>query len=130
MADIRKKLEEHEKRISILEDLNRSEPEAVRKELSVKEFLLEKRPKDDIQKTLGIGYYLEKYRKTRPFNVKDLTDGFQAAKEKIPGNMSDKVAKNIQKGYMMPMKEKKDKLFAYQLTNSGEKYVESGFKGE
>ncbi len=130
IRDILSKLEEHEKKISKLERLFEAKPEAGKKETSLKEFILSKKPKNDIQRTLAIGYYLEKHAGLTSFNVRDLDEGFRAAKEKVPKNMPDKVQKNISKGHMMEAKEKKDNIKAYVLTNSGEKCVENGFKKE
>ena len=109
---------------------NKSNEKPVPKQTSVKEFILQKNPKDEIQKTLTIGYFLEKYEKLPTFNVKDLAIGFERAKEKIPSNINDKVNKNIAKGYMMEAQERKDNFTAWILTNSGEKFVDQNFKEE
>jgi len=124
MKDIMKKLEEHERRISALESTPAKKIQAEGKRLSVKEFLLTKKPGDDVQRTLVIGYYLEHFESMDSFNIRDLADGFRAAKEPPPININDKVNLNIRKGYMMEAKEKKDKSKAWVLTNSGEKFVE------
>lgn len=128
IMEIKKKLEEHEERISKLESSFQAKPEAVKKEVSVKEFIISKKPKNDVQKTLAIGYYLEKYRDFSSFNAKDLEEGFRAAKEKAPENINHRVIKNIEKGHMMEAGQKKDNLKAWVLTNSGEQSVESGFE--
>jgi hypothetical protein len=128
IMEIKKKLKEHEKRISELESLFQKEPETVKKKISIKEFILSKKPKNDVQKTLAGGYYLEKYENFSSFNVKDLKKVFIAAREKVPKNIGDKVQLNIKKGHMVESKEKKDNLKAWILTNSGEKYIESDFK--
>lgn len=129
--EIKRKLEEHEKRISHLERLFQDKPETVKKKISLKEFILSKKPKDDNQKTLAIGYYLEKHEGLPSFNVKDLESGFRAAKESPPDNINDKVNQNIKKkGYMAKAKEKKDKFNAWYLTNSGEEYVENSFESK
>jgi len=95
---------------------------------SVRHFILEKSPTDDVQRTLVIGYYLEKHAEYKSFNAKDIEKGFVEAREKVPGNVSDKVLKNVWKGTMMQVQEDKDGLKAYVLTNAGTKFVESGFK--
>ena len=128
--DIKKILYDHERRIQKLEKLLEQKPVQTKKQTSIKEFILAKKPKDDVEKTLTIGYYLENFRSMSSFNVKDLEDGFREAKEKIPVNINDKVAKNIQKGYMMDVKKKKDKLKAWTLTSTGERFVENGLKKE
>lgn len=128
--EISKILKDHEMRISQLESLFRSKPESVKKNLSIKEFILSKSPKYDVQKTLVIGYYLEKYDGLSSFNVKDIENAFRAAKETVPDNINYKIFKNIEKGYMMESKEKKDNLKSWTLTNSGEMFVESNLKEE
>ena len=95
---------------------------------SIRHFILEKSPTDDVQRTLAIGYFLEKHADCKSFNAKDIEKGFVEAREKVPGNVSDKVLKNVWKGTMMQVQEDKDGLKAYVLTNAGTKFVESGFK--
>jgi len=130
VLQIKKQLEDHEKRLSELETLLQAKPEVGRKEVAIKELILAKKPKNDVQKALAIGYYLEKYQGLSCFNVRDLEDGFRGAKEKVPQNVSDKVQINVRKGHMMETKGKKNDLKAYVLTNSGEKFVENDFKKE
>ena len=130
IMEIKKKLEEHDDRISKLEGLLQKKPEVAKKKISIKEFILSKKPKKDVQKTLAIGYYLEKYEGLYSFTAKDLENGFRKAKERAPNNINNKVIKNIDQGLMMDAEDKKDNLKAWVLTNSGEKYVENGFKKE
>lgn len=126
IKDIMTKLGDHERRISVLEGAPAKKIQAEGKKLSVKEFLLAKKPTDDVQRTLVIGYYLEHFESMDSFNIRDLASGFRSAKEPPPININDKVNSNIDKEYMMKAKEKKDKLKAWVLTNSGEKFVEEG----
>jgi len=80
---IKKIFEDHEKRIRVLEDLfGDKEVQKSRKKMSIKEFILSKKPESDIQKTLVIGYYLENYEDLPSLNSTDLEDGFRSAKEK------------------------------------------------
>ena len=130
IMEIKKKLEEHEERLSKLESLIQTKPEVAKKKISIKEFIIPKKPKDDVQKTLAIGYYLENYGYLSSFTAKDLEKGFRTAKERVPKNINYKVIRNIHRGFMMEAKEKKDNLKAWTLTNSGEKYVENNLKKE
>lgn len=98
------------------------------KKLSVKEFILLKKPSGDVQKTLTIAYYLEKNEDMRSFNVEDLAHYFQLAKEQTPENLNDKINMNIKKGHMMEAKEKKENKKAWVITNSGEQFVDNNFK--
>lgn len=100
---------------------------APKKGLSVGEFLHSKSPTNDVQKALALGYYLEKYRGSGSFNVKDLSGGFREAREPVPTNMNDKVNKNIKSGHFMEAEGEKDGQKAWVLTNSGEVHVEENF---
>ena len=125
------KLEQHEKRITAIERMLISKPEAIKqKGFSIKEFILTKKPKDDVQKTLVIGYYLEKYNRMSSFNVKDLEYGFRQAREPVPKNINYKIFLNAKKGHMMEAKEQKDKLKAFNITGSGERFVENELKND
>jgi len=95
---IMKKLAELESRISALEGRTAKKTAAEGKKLSVKEFLLTKKPTDGVQRTLVIGYYLEHLESMDSFNIRDLADGFRWAKERPPTNINDKVNLNIGKG--------------------------------
>lgn len=97
------------------------------KKLSLREFFLSKKTNNDVEKTLAIGYYLEKLEGFKSFNIGDLTDAFERAKEKKPININDKVNMNIRNGHMEEALEKKDNRKAWYLTNSGEQFVENNF---
>jgi hypothetical protein len=98
------------------------------KDLSVKEFMILRTPTNDVEKTLAIGYYLERYQGASLFNVDDFARGFQLAKEPTPGNINDKVNMNIKKGHMTEAREKKNMKKAWIVTIRGEQFVEHGFK--
>jgi len=103
-------------------------PPAAPKAPSIRQFMVEKAPTDDVQRTLVIGYFIEKHAEGKSFNAKDIEKGFVEAREKVPGNVSDKVLKNVWKGTMMQVQEDKDGMKAYVLTNAGTKLVDNGFK--
>jgi hypothetical protein len=125
---IMKMLQDHETRIAALEGLGQGMVTNQQKPISVKEFVLSKKPNDDTRRTLAIGYFLEKYEKAASFNIRDLEEGFRKGKEKVPLNINDKVNGNIRNGHMMVASEQKDGLTAWTLTNSGERFVESNFQ--
>ncbi|MDO9183716.1 MAG: hypothetical protein Q7U04_14980 [Bacteriovorax sp.] len=100
------------------------------KKLSVTEFLSTKMPHSDVQKTLAIAYYLEKYEHLNSFNVDDIKSHFRLARQPLPQNVNDKININIKKGYIMDAEEKKDSKKAWIVTNSGLEIVESGFKNK
>ena len=122
LAEIREILAEYEKRLQALESPSVSNAPRT-KNLSVKEFILQKDPKGDVQKTLVIGYYLEHDKNVSPFNIKDIEAVFMEAREKLPANLSDKVSKNIRKGLIMDSPQKKDGHGSWALTSKGESFV-------
>lgn len=128
LKTIQKKLDDLEKRISVLEGKTQTTGHLKPKKISIKEFLISKKPTNDVLKTLVIGYFLEKYENCTSFNVKDLEEGFRAAKEPVPKNINLAVIGNISKGHMMEDKGRKDKIKAWYLTNSGETYVDNDLK--
>ena len=135
MGEIEKlagKIASLEKRVAQLEVRSRKKGSRTdrkdSKDLSVKEFIIERRPSGDVEKTLAIGYYLEKFEGVASFNVDDIGHYFQLAKEPTPQNINDKVNMNIKKGHMTEAKEKKNGKKAWMVTNSGEQFLENGFK--
>jgi len=130
LAEIKRILRTHEKRISDLESLVKQKPTSPRREVSIKEFVLQKNASSDINKTLTAGYYLEHHRGLSPFNIRDLEELLREAREPLPKNISDVVNKNIEKGFIMNAKEKKNGLKAWTLTSTGDRFVENDLKEE
>ena len=110
------------------EPMQTDQPRTAQRRLSIKEFLLEHRPVDDVQKTLAIGYFLEMNEGMESFNKSDLEKGYRAAKEQVPSNINDKVNMSIKNGHMMEAEGKKDSMKAWVLTSTGEQYVQNGYK--
>jgi len=98
------------------------------KKVSLREFLMELMPTDDVQRTLSIAYYLETQEGYSSFNKADIEKGFRAAKEKVPSNINDKIAMCVKNGHMMEAAEKKESLKAWTITNTGEKVAQAGFR--
>jgi len=96
--------------------------EIIRK-LSVREFLNSIKISGDVERTLAIGYFLEKHKNLNSFNKRDLEDTYAEAKESRPKNINDKVNLNIKSGHMMEAGEKKDSIKAWTLTSTGEQVI-------
>ena len=127
ISTILKQIADLEKRISVLERKIVNQPEQIinrDKELSLKEFLLEKRPKNDVQKTFYIGVYLEKYKGIDTFTMDDIKKAFRTAKEPSPLNINDKINKNISKGRFMES-DARDGKKTWTLTSTGEQVANS-----
>ena len=133
LEEILASIKELNERVAHLEDSRGQLVEAVivrsvEKELSIKEFIIDRAPTNAVQMTLAIGYYLELHKETASFNGADLEKGFRAAKEQVPSNINDKANMCVAKGHFMEEKEKKDSLKAWVLTRSGEEMVQKGFR--
>lgn len=130
--NIETRLANLEQRVAELETLGISGKGTVttilpQKQISVKEFLLAKKVSSAMEKTLALAYYLEHIEHIASFNINDIVNAFQAARERVPANPNDMVNKNIAKALLMEASEMKDGKKAWVLTATGEKFVENDF---
>lgn len=95
----------------------------VAKKLSIKEFIIDKSPSDDIQRATCIAEYLDKLEGKARFTTKDISNGFKNAKLKTPENVSDKIQQAIKKGWIAPGENKGE----FYITLAGEKMVGEKF---
>jgi hypothetical protein len=98
------------------------------KKLSLKEFLLERPPTTDIQRTLAVGYFIETHAGMASFTKADLEKGYRDAKEPVPSNIGVNIKHCIKNGHMMEAEEKKNNKAAYIITRRGEQFVAAGYK--
>jgi hypothetical protein len=101
---------------------------AASKRLSIKEFLLERPPATDIQRTLAIGYFLETHAGMANFTKADLEKGYRDAKEPMPSNIGVNIRHCIKNGHLMEAQSKGSNKMAYVITRSGEQFVAAGYK--
>lgn len=120
-----------EKRVAVLEKLLSSKSEISAtlqdKSLSLREFMDEKKPANDVQRTVVIGYFLEHYKRMTSFNIGDIEKEFRGAKIVPPQNVNDKINMAVRRGLVMEDPEKKNSKKAWVLTGTGEKAAEKGF---
>jgi len=117
------KLEELESKITEQRDIESSQPTTKGKKLSVKEYIKERTPNNDVQRTIVIADYLEKIESKEEFVTKDISEGFRKAKLKVPANVPDKIQKAIFNGWIANGKNKG----GYYLTSSGEEAIKNSF---
>ncbi|MFA5199360.1 MAG: hypothetical protein WC442_00415 [Candidatus Omnitrophota bacterium] len=98
------------------------------KKTTLREFLNLRKPANDVMKTLGIVYFLEKFEGIESVNREDLETAFEKAKERRPLNINDKIYMNIKNGHIAEHSVKKNNLKSWYITGSGETFVESNFK--
>lgn len=53
----------------------------------------------------------------------EIYDLYSTIRQKKPGNLSDVIARCIRKGHIIEASEKKDKQKAWQITQTGERYI-------
>lgn len=130
VSDVEKRISDLENRVTSLERVvNQTKytglaQNQTKKKPSIKEFLISKRPSNDVERSLAIGYFFEKFEGFESFNADDLRGGFERAREKKPLNINDKINLNIRKGYLDEATDRKDGNKAWYLTSSGENFVE------
>jgi hypothetical protein len=122
------KLEERVDRLERASALGTLSATKQAKKMSAKEFLLTKAATSELQKVVALAHYLEHQEGLASFNIVDLEAIFRSAREKIPKNMNDAVNKNIARGFLMEAAEKKDSKKAWNLTATGERFVENEMK--
>lgn len=105
-----------------------SEQTMTTKKMSIKEFLITRTLDDDVKRTLAIAYFIEHMENTKPFNTDDLKKAFRLAKIPLPLNINDKINMNIRAGRIMEAEEKKESKKAWELTATGETFVENELK--
>jgi len=89
----------------------------------VSEFLAQKNIKTHIDRVVAI---LDYYRRSgeEPMTIAELEDAYSSIRMKQPRNFSDLLAQCIRKGHVVEAKNKKDGKKAWQITDTGERYVE------
>ncbi len=140
LQEVINKISDLEKRVASIEvalknpadgsSATRNKDTSQGKPLAFRELIRKAKPEGDVNMTLAIGYYLEKYNLFSSFNIKEIDDSYNSAKIPAPVNIGDKIQKNIAKGYMMKAKEKKDGKTAWVLTASGEEFIGSMLEGK
>ncbi len=124
LETMKEKLANHESRLQTIEKMLEGKTNIAPRRTALNEFLLQKKPTNDVEKTLVIAYYLEIYKDVKVFSAADIEQGYREAREPPPSNINDKINLNIKKGYLTEVPEKKDNKKAWSLTNSGLKSVE------
>ncbi|EKD47582.1 MAG: hypothetical protein ACD_65C00376G0010 [uncultured bacterium] len=125
-----------EERVKLLEEMFSvsSTPIIVQESMKIKlvsekEYLIEKKPTDDVQRTFYLGRYLEEHKKMESFTVDDIRMAFKGARVPVPSNINDKINKNIAKGYFMESDPKEGKK-SWMLTSTGEQAASSNMESK
>jgi len=135
VEEIKNLLKNHEERLEKIESLlfkNEQSTVAspVSKKISINEFTSEKKPSDDLQRTVIFAYFLEKHEGQEYFNAVTIQNCFLRSKHKIPANINDKINQCIKKGWISEHPQKKDDKKVFYITNKGVAAVENNFQQE
>ncbi|CAN7214430.1 hypothetical protein LJR153_000705 [Paenibacillus sp. LjRoot153] len=71
---------------------------------------------------------MEKHENVTSFSSKDISEFCRQAKQPSPSNISLCFTSNVKKGLLMGVSDKKDGMLAYEITRSGNAFIES-YKG-
>lgn len=112
-----------EKRVTILEG-DQAQPQTTQKKAtSLREFINQIHPGTANDTALVIAYFAEIINGQGYFTNDTIRDGYVESKMIPPKNISDVIAKNAKKGYLMLAKNADTFGKAYILTNTGEEYI-------
>ena len=111
-----------EKRVAKLEGADSSNQD-LRRPKSIREFILEKEAKSETDKAVCLMSFLEEVEKVEEgISSSDLTEAFKKAREKMPVNVSEVLAKCAKKSWIDQV-GKDGRKKKWRLTNTGIKYV-------
>nr|WP_276977391.1 hypothetical protein [Ferrimicrobium acidiphilum] len=113
-----------EDRVGLIERSGRpsARPRISKQHATPREFLLEKSPRSDNDKTLVAGYYIEMIEKKESFDFDDIEAFYHQAKEAAPKNRRDPPYQNVKKGFFREVGKRQAGMKArnrWALTNSG-----------
>lgn len=132
--EVSKQIADLEARVSKLEqmiigsDPAKSVSAPKRAQVSVVEFLREKKPSTAVDKALVFAVYHENQTGKDVFNTEDLLSLWRQAKEIPPVNINDLINKNIKKGFVAEEKTEKGQKKSWYVTTSGSDTVNKSFQ--
>lgn len=91
---------------------------------TIREFFLKKQPKNNIEKTICVVYFLEMVKgTTEGLTSSEVRYGIQQAREKVPPNISQDLIRCNEKGWVDLLRKENGKAY-WTITNSGIDFVE------
>lgn len=97
--------------------------------MQVSEFLAQRRIVTETDRVVAILYH-KFHNDQRTSTRVEILEAYSAARIRRPANLSDVIARCIRKGHVIEAPEQKDGQKAWQITQSGERYVEEELRPE
>lgn len=91
--------------------------------MQVSEFLAQRKISTETDRVVAILYY-QFHNGQESSTRAEILEAYSAARTRKPTNLADVIARCIRKGNIIEAPEKKEGQKAWQITQSGEKYVE------
>lgn len=96
---------------------------AIRPSMALNEFLASRRPAYHKDRILLVAYYYLHF-KNEPVTRSEIDEAYTLARMSRPQNLSDLIGKCVSNGCLMEYPDQKGGKRAWQITQTGEKYLE------
>lgn len=96
--------------------------------MTLNEFLASRNPTSHKARVLLVAYYYL-HSKNEPVTRSEIDEAYTLARMRRPKNLSDVIGKCVGKGYLVDYQEGKEGNKAWQITQTGEKYVQEKLSG-
>lgn len=91
--------------------------------MALNEFMASKRPTSHGDRVLLVAYYYL-HSKNEPVTRAEISEAYTIARTPRPQNLSDIIGKCVSKGYLTEYPDGKDGRRAWQITHTGESYLQ------
>lgn len=96
---------------------------AIRPSMALNEFLASRRPESHKDRVLLVAYYYL-YSKNEPVTRAEIDEAYTLARMSRPQNLSDVIGKCVSNGCLTEYPAGKESRRAWQITQTGEKYLQ------
>ena len=95
---------------------------AIKPSMALNEFLASRKPMSHADRVLLVAYYYL-HSKNEPVSRAEFSEAYTVARTSRPQNLSDIIGKCVSKGYLTEYPDGKEGKRAWQITQTGEKYL-------
>lgn len=96
--------------------------------MAINEFLASRKSTTHKDRALLVAYYYL-HSKNEPVTTSEFDEAYTSARMPHPKNLSDTIAKCVSKGYLVDYRDGKEGKRAWQVTQTGEKYIQEKLSG-